>query len=57
MRALYRSQTVEQIRALTPLTGAQMPYVTVLPIPGCNARGVEGLCTAEALAARMAVRP
>lgn len=57
VRALYRSQTVEQIRALTPLTGAQMPYVTVLPIPGCNARGVEGLCTAKALAARMAVRP
>lgn len=44
VRALYRSQTIAQIRALTPLMKA-MPYVEVLPITGCSARSVPGLCT------------
>ena len=42
VRALYRSQTLDQIRSAAPLTS---PYVAVLPIPGCIARGVTGLCT------------
>lgn len=41
VRALYRSQTLDQIRALAPATA----YVAVLPIAGCSARGVVGLCT------------
>ncbi|WP_448664216.1 histidine-type phosphatase [Sphingomonas sp. CJ20] len=44
VRALYRAQTIDQIRALTPLTGAD-PYVTVMPIAGCRALGQPGLCT------------
>ena len=52
VRALYRSQTVAQIRTLAdPATDA--PYVAVLPIPGCRARGVAGLCTLPALLARL----
>jgi 4-phytase/acid phosphatase len=42
VRALYRSQTLAQIRSAAPLT---LPYVAILPIPGCTARGVAGLCT------------
>ncbi len=42
VRALYRSQTLDQIRSAAPLA---TPYVTVLPIPGCTARGIAGLCT------------
>jgi 4-phytase/acid phosphatase len=42
VRALYRSQTLDQIRSAAPLAA---PYVVVLPIPGCKARGVVGLCT------------
>lgn len=42
VRALYRSQTLDQIRSAVPLTA---PYVAVLPIAGCTARGVTGLCT------------
>jgi 4-phytase/acid phosphatase len=43
VRALYRSQTPAQIRALTPFERAQ-PYVAVLPIMGCRARKLDGLC-------------
>jgi 4-phytase/acid phosphatase len=42
VRALFRSQTLDQIRSAAPLAA---PYVAVLPIPGCKARGVAGLCT------------
>lgn len=49
VRALYRSQTLEQIRHLTPLATAH-PYAEVLPIVGCEAAGVKGLCTAEMFA-------
>jgi 4-phytase/acid phosphatase len=44
VRALYRSQTLEQIRAAGP-PAANAPYRAVLPIPGCTALGVRGLCT------------
>ncbi len=56
VRALYRSQTVDQIRSLTPLTGKASPYVAVLPIAGCSAHGIKGLCSAEQFATLLAVQ-
>ncbi|GGB41828.1 phosphoanhydride phosphohydrolase [Sphingomonas metalli] len=41
VRARYRAQTLAQIRDLAPATG----YDAILPIAGCNAIGVTGLCT------------
>jgi 4-phytase/acid phosphatase len=55
VRALYRSQTIDQIRALTPPDRAA-PYVAVLPIGGCTARGIAGLCTTAQFAALLAPR-
>lgn len=52
VRALYRSQTIAQIRALA----AGTPCLAILPIKGCTARGIAGLCTAEALRRAMDVR-
>lgn len=53
VRALYRSQTVDQIRALSPLVGME-PYVVRVPIRGCTTRGVVGLCTVERFAMLLA---
>jgi 4-phytase/acid phosphatase len=47
VRALYRSQTIEQIRTLAD-PAVEAPYVAVLPIAGCKARGIVGLCTMQA---------
>ena len=52
VRALYRSQTVEQIRGLV----AGDPHVEILPIAGCLARGVRGLCTGDQFRRAMATR-
>ena len=41
VRAVYRSQTVDQIRKL----GRAAPYRVVMPLPGCQANGTPGLCT------------
>lgn len=43
--AVYRSQTIAQIRALIPVTGKARPYRRIMPITGCTALGVKGLCT------------
>ncbi|WP_296614090.1 histidine-type phosphatase [Sphingomonas sp.] len=40
VRAYYRAQTLDQLRA-----GAAPGYRQVLPITGCRARGIAGLCT------------
>jgi len=40
VRAYYRAQTLDQLRA-----GAAPGYRQILPIAGCKARGVAGLCT------------
>jgi 4-phytase/acid phosphatase len=40
VRAYYRAQTLDQLRA-----GTAPGYRQVLPIAGCKARGVAGLCT------------
>lgn len=56
VRAVYRSQTLDQIRNLTVLGGATKPYRTVMPITGCSARGVRGLCTLAAFETLMTER-
>jgi 4-phytase/acid phosphatase len=44
VRALYRSQTLSQIRSGAALA-PDAPYRAVLPIPGCTALAIQGLCT------------
>ncbi|MES3151583.1 histidine-type phosphatase [Sphingomonas faeni] len=56
VRAVYRSQTLDQIRALTTFGGAIKPYRFVMPIATCSARGVRGLCTLAAFKALMTAR-
>ncbi len=56
VRAVYRSQTLDQIRNLTVLGGAAKPYRTVMPIVGCSTRGIRGLCTLAAFEALMTER-
>ena len=52
VRALYRSQMLGQIRALTkPERNA--PHTAVLPIAGCRALGQTGLCTLAELQAAL----
>ncbi|MEP9359921.1 histidine-type phosphatase [Sphingomonas sp. KR3-1] len=53
VRARYRAQALEQIRSAAPLA-ANAPYDAVLPIPGCTARGVAGLCTLAQFEAKLA---
>lgn len=53
VRVLYRAQTLEQMRAATPLGGGVEPYQAVLPVPGCTARGVVGLCTLAQFEAKL----
>lgn len=53
VRALYRAQTLEQIRSAAAL-GPDAPYRAVMPIPGCNARGIAGLCTIAQFEAKLA---
>ncbi|TPG56242.1 histidine-type phosphatase [Sphingomonas glacialis] len=52
VRAVYRAQSLAELRAGT----ARAPYRAVLPITGCTARGVVGLCTLAAFSAKLAVR-
>jgi 4-phytase / acid phosphatase len=46
LRIRYRAQTLEQLRVAAPLLG-KGPSDAILPIPGCNARSVPGLCTLD----------
>ncbi len=52
VRAVYRAQRLDEIRTLS--TAAS--YRTIMPIRGCHARGVYGLCTLDQFRALMAVR-
>jgi 4-phytase / acid phosphatase len=52
VRAVYRAQSLAELRAGT----ARAPYRAVLPIAGCAARGVVGLCTLAAFSAKLAGR-
>ncbi|SFO48990.1 histidine-type phosphatase [Sphingomonas sp. OK281] len=47
VRAVYRSQTLDQIRTLANLGGATRPYRAVMPIATCSALGIRGLCTLD----------
>lgn len=49
VRASYRAQSLEELRAGT----ARTPYRRVLPIAGCVARGVKGLCTLDAFVTKL----
>lgn len=49
VRAVYRAQSLEELRAGT----ARTPYRKILPIAGCQARGVIGLCALDALVERL----
>lgn len=45
VRVLYQSQTLEQLRHLTPLTMANPPAYDVLPVSACGRE--DGLCTLD----------
>jgi 4-phytase/acid phosphatase len=49
VRAVYRAQSLAELRAAT----AKTPYRQVLPIAGCKARGVTGLCTLRDFLAKL----
>lgn len=49
VRAVYRAQSLTELRAAT----AKTPYRKVLPIAGCKARGVDGLCTLSDFLAKL----
>ncbi|GAO53427.1 histidine-type phosphatase [Novosphingobium sp. MD-1] len=44
VRVRYRTQSLSQIRSAAALTAASPPSASVLPIAGCEARGIKGLC-------------
>ena len=45
VRAFYRAQTMDQLRALAPLTGRSAPFRQYLPIPGCGNSAGATACT------------
>lgn len=45
VRAFYRSQTMDQLRNLTPIDGKVGPYRPYLDIPGCGTAKVATSCT------------
>jgi 4-phytase/acid phosphatase len=47
VRALFISQTLDQIRWLKPLTGAEQPAVASVFIPGCSGAAVDYSCSLE----------
>jgi 4-phytase/acid phosphatase len=47
VRALFISQTLNQIRWLKPLTGAEQPAVAPVFIPGCSGAAVDYSCSLE----------
>lgn len=49
IRAVYRAQSLNELRSAT----ARVPYRKVLPIAGCKARGVDGLCTLSDFLAKL----
>lgn len=52
VRLRYRAQTLAQLRRAAPF-GPKGPHDQNLSVPGCNARGVAGLCTLEEAIARL----
>ena len=52
VRAVYRAQTLDGTRTLS----AAAPARQILPIPGCSALGIAGLCTVSEFNKRFAAR-
>ncbi|UYY76206.1 histidine-type phosphatase [Sphingomonas sp. R1] len=52
VRIRYRAQSLAQLRSAAPI-GPGGLYDRILAVPGCNARGVRGLCTLEEALARL----
>jgi 4-phytase/acid phosphatase len=48
VRALFISQTLDQIRYLKPLAGAELPAVAPIFIPGCSGAAADYSCPVEA---------
>ncbi|MBN8809379.1 MAG: histidine-type phosphatase [Sphingomonas sp.] len=53
VRARFRSQTIDQIRRLSPSSGAA-PYDVAVPIDGCRSAAGTGVCTLRAFNAKLA---
>jgi 4-phytase/acid phosphatase len=56
VRAFYRAQTMDQLRELRPLTGAEALYRQYLPIPGCGNSIMPSACSLEAFRALVSQR-
>ncbi len=52
VRIRYRAQTLQQLRTAAPLRSSGA-HDRILSIPGCNARGVAGLCTLDEALAKL----
>lgn len=50
VRTFFVAQTLDQIRNLTPLTGAEKPSIAPIFIPGCSGSGPEYACSLEGFA-------
>jgi 4-phytase / acid phosphatase len=48
VRAFFVSQTLDQIRSLTPLTGAEQPAMAPVFIPGCSGSRADYSCSVDA---------
>jgi len=50
VRVMFVAQTLDQIRELTPLTGAEKPSIAPVYVPGCSGAGPEYACTVKEFA-------
>jgi 4-phytase/acid phosphatase len=53
VRAIYRSQSLDQIRGIDQSPVSPDPFHVALSIPGCNALGMTGLCSMEQIRERL----
>lgn len=56
VRVRYRSQSLSQIRSAAPLTAGSPPSASILPIEGCEAREIKGLCPLDQFLKRIEAR-
>lgn len=47
VRTFYTAQTMDQLRALQPLTASNPPSYSYFPLPGCGVKGEPTLCPLE----------
>jgi 4-phytase/acid phosphatase len=50
VRALFIAQTLDQIRNLTPLTGAEKPSIAPIFLPGCSGPAPDYACSVDTFA-------